>query len=203
MEVDRLFTKAGKKPSQVAFRYSAVCDGCVVQLDDETPEFLQDVKDELDFEIDERIKKLTKQGYKPAKTTTLPEVQSPAVIEAITGLEVPASYAKFLASGKHKVTSKKARYEGYVPAAGTIDGVPNFADGAPIIFCDPAIPFWLSHWGYDANAPTVIPIALFESGRAMGIDAETTKIVAYDNSASEPVVEVAKTLAALLKRVKA
>ncbi len=189
------------RTSYAEIRYSRVCDGCVIRVDDAKPEFFKAVADEVEAHANQRIAAWTKQGFKPAKKAMLPEIQTPTVIEQITGLNVPARYSKFLDTGAHRKKSKTVLYGGVLPAAGNVTGVPGFAGGVPIVFDDPAIPFWLAAFGWSKQAPTAIPIALFEDSRVMAIDSKTGKVFAYDNSATEPLVLVSKTLDDLLKQV--
>jgi hypothetical protein len=198
MSKDRYFAKG---TSHVEFRFSAASHDYVV-LSDKRPELVTGVPDEIEYVVGQRVAALTKKGYKPAKQPTLPDVLTPDCIEAITGLAVPAGYRKFLAAGKHTRRSKTAMYQGYLPAAGIVTKVPGFAD-SPIVFDDPVIPFWLVKYGWNEQAPTAIPIGLFEEGRAMVIDAKTGVVYAYDNSATRPLMQVAKTLDGLVKLVRA
>ncbi|MGE0403602.1 MAG: hypothetical protein AB7T06_43250, partial [Kofleriaceae bacterium] len=82
---------------------------------------------------------------------------------------------------------------------GIVDGIRNFADGIPIVFDDPIVPFWLALFGWDESAPNAIPIA--EEGRALSIDTKTSKVYVYDNSASAPNVHCYDDLDELLANV--
>lgn len=187
--MDRFFQKQGKgKASHAELRFSPLLygDACVIRVDDRRPELIVG-RDEVEDETARRIARFEAQGYEPVAKPTLPGIQTPAVIEAITGRRVPAHYARFLAEGPHP--------------RGTVDGITGFADGIPIVFDDPVIPFWLVHFGHASQAPDAIPIAIVEEGRALSIDVKTGAIYVYDNSASRPHVQVYKDLGALLANV--
>lgn len=185
---DRFFERvSGGKVSHAELRYSRIHFGvCIVRIDDEPPELIYGT-DDLEWSVGERIAELERTGYKPAAGPVLAGVQTPAVIERITGHRVPVRYAKFLEAGPHP--------------AGIVDGITNFADRIPIVFDDPIVPFWLAMFGWDESAPNAIPIAIVEEGRALLIDAKTSKIYVYDNSASAPYVHCYDDLDELLENV--
>ena len=187
MRKDLFFAKAGPNGTSYAdFRFSARFDACVIRIGD-APIELATGREDVDWKVSERVAALREQGYTPVDKPTLPGVQTPAVIAAITGLTAPPRYARFLADGAHP--------------GGTVDGITNFADGIPIVFHDPFIPFMLKRYGREANAPNAIPIALVEENRTLSIDANTGEIYVYDDSASKPHVKVCKDLDALLANV--
>lgn len=187
---DRFFEKraARGKRSHAELRFSRLLygDACVFRIDGNLPELVVG-HDEVEDATRSWIAMLEQQGYQPATGPTLPGLQTPAVIEAITGHRVPARYAAFLEQGPHP--------------RGIVDGIPGFADQIPIVFDDPVVPFWLAHFGHTDQAPNAIPIAIVEEGRVLSIDATTGAIHVYDNSASRPHVRVCKDLDALLAKV--
>jgi len=186
---DLFFEQRSQKKTRFAdFRFSRHLygDACVIRVDDATP-VLVFGRDDVEYEVPKRVAALEKAGYERVAKKTLPDIQTPPVIEAITGHRVPARYEKFLAEGSHP--------------SGTVDGITNFADGIPIVFDDPVVPFWLKHFGWNKRAPNAIPIALVEEGRALSIDAKTGAIYVYDDSASEPHVLVYDSLDELLENV--
>src|SRR5215510_10070454 len=93
--------------SYAEFRFSAVSAGYVMRIGDAPPEIIMGA--EAAMEVESHVARLTKQGYKPTTKPSLPGLQTPETIAAITGHTVPARYAKFLAEGPHP--------------SGTVDGI--------------------------------------------------------------------------------